>query len=50
MEVDERLCCPHRCDQRGDAHDVHQAFEVIGQHMQGHFSADPLQRFHLEVG
>ncbi len=49
MEVDERLCGAHCCDQRADADDVHDAFEVIGQHVQGHFRADPFQRPHLEV-
>ncbi len=49
MGADERLCCAHRCDQRADAHDVHDAFEIVGQHVQGHFGADPVQRLHLEV-
>ncbi len=25
-------------------------FEIVGQHVQGHFSADPFERLHLEVG
>ncbi len=49
MEADERLCCAHRCDQRDDAHDVHDAFEIVGQHVQGHFRADPFERLHLKV-
>ena len=44
-----RRLCSDRCDQRGDAHDVHDAFEIVGQHVQGHFGADPFQRPHLEV-
>ena len=50
FEVDERLCSAHRCDQRSDTQDVHDPFEIIGQHMQGHLGTDPFQRFHLEVG
>ncbi len=49
MDVDERLCRAHRCDQRADADDVHDALEIVGQHVQGHFSADSFQRLHLEV-
>ena len=48
-DVDEQLCRPNRCDQRDDADDVDEAFEIVGQHVQGHFSADPFQRLHLEV-
>ncbi len=50
IEAHERLCSAHRRDQRADAHDVDDAFEVVGQNMQCHFGADMLQRFHLEVG
>ncbi len=32
IEGDERLG-PHRGDQRADAHDVHDAFEIVGQHV-----------------
>ncbi len=49
MEAGARLCRAHRCDQRADAHDVHDAFEIVGQHVHGHFGADPFQRPHLEV-
>ena len=49
MEADERLCRAHRCDQRDDTHDVHDPFEIVGQHVQGHFGADPFERLHLEV-
>ena len=40
----ERLCDTHRHDQRGDSDDLHDAFEVVGQHVQGHFGADPCKR------
>ena len=41
---------PHRCDQRGDADDVHDALQVVGQQVQGHFGGNPFERLHLEVG
>ncbi len=50
IEVDERLCRAHHRDQRADADDVHDALEIVGQHVQRHFGADPFQRPHLEVG
>ncbi len=50
MDVDGRLCRAHGCDQRDDARDVHEAFEIASQHVQGHFGADPFQRLRLEVG
>ena len=31
-----RLCGAHRRDQRADADDVEDAFEIVGQHVQGH--------------
>ncbi len=40
----------HRCDQRGDADDVHDALQVVGQQMQGHFGGNLFERLHLEVG
>ncbi len=49
MDADERLCRAHGCHQWADAHDVHDAFEIVGQHVQCHFGANPLQRLHLEV-
>ena len=49
IEADERLCRPHRRDQRADAEDVHDALEIVGQHVQRHFGGDPFQRLHLEV-
>ena len=37
-------------DQRSDAQDVHDALEIIRQHMQGHLGADPFESLHLKVG
>ena len=45
----EGALCSHRGDQRGDAHDVHGAFYIVGQHVQRHFGTDPFQGLHLEV-
>ena len=42
--------CPHRRQERLDAHDVHDAREVVGQYVQGHLGSDPGQRLHQEVG
>jgi len=42
--------CPDCRDERPNAQDVHDAREVVGQNVQGHFSADPFQRLHQEVG
>ncbi len=42
--------CPDRRDQRGDADEVHDALQVVGQDVQGHFGGDLFQRLHLEVG
>ena len=36
--------------QRGDADDLHDPFEIVGEDVQGHLSADMFQRLHLEVG
>jgi len=30
MEADERLCRPHGRDQQADAHDLRDAFEIVG--------------------
>ncbi len=49
MDADERLCSAHRCDQRANADDGHDAFEIVGQHVQCHFGADPFERLRLEV-
>ena len=45
----ERLGGADGGDQRGDSDDLHDALEVVGQHVQGHFGADPCKRLHLEV-
>ena len=45
----KRLCCLHGRDQRGDAHDLHDPFEIVGQHVQRHFRGDMFQGTHLEV-
>ena len=50
MDADERLGRAHRLDQRANADDGHDTFEIVGQHVQGHFGADLLQRLRLEVG
>ncbi len=39
-EADERLCGPHRRHQRADADDVDDAFQIVGEHMEGHLCAD----------
>jgi hypothetical protein len=41
---------PHRGDQRCDAKDVHDAGEIVGEHVQRHLGAHLLQRLHQEVG
>ncbi len=41
IDADARLCSAHCCDQRADAHDLHDPFEIVGQHMRGHFGAEP---------
>ncbi len=50
MEADERLCRAHGRDQQADAHDLQDTFEIVGQHVQCHLCADPIERLHLEVG
>ncbi len=50
MNVAKHLCRLHGLDQSPDPHDVDDALEIIGQHMQGHFGGDPFQRLHLEMG
>ncbi len=32
LRAKKRLC-PDRCDQRAGAHDAHDAFEIVGQHV-----------------
>ena len=41
--------CPDRCNERLDAHDVHHAGNVVGQHMQCHFGSNLRQALHQEV-
>ena len=50
FEADEPLCGLHGGDQRPDADDVDDPFDVIGKHVQRHLCGDMLQRLHLEVG
>src|SRR6266436_2368609 len=50
MDTCLRRLCPHRRQQRLDAHDVHDAREVVGQYVQGHLGSNPGQRLHKEVG
>ena len=45
-----RRLCPHRRQERLDADDVHDARQIVGQHMQCHLGGDPRQRLHQEVG
>jgi hypothetical protein len=41
---------PHRGNQRRDAQDVHDAGEIVGEHVQRHLGAHAFQRLHQEVG
>ncbi len=50
IEAVERLCCADCRDQRADSQDGHDSFQIVGQHVQGHFGADPFQGLHLKVG
>ena len=49
IDADKRLRRPYRRDQRADAHDVHDALEIVGQYVQRHLGANMLQRLHLET-
>ncbi len=49
MDTCLRRLCPHRRQQRLDAHDVHDAREVVGQYVQSHLGSNPGQRPHQEV-
>jgi hypothetical protein len=40
---EEKALGPHRLHQRSDAHDLHDAFEIVGQHMETHLGTDPRQ-------
>src|ERR1700719_2946576 len=42
-----RLDC---CDQRSGHHDVDDAGEIVGEHVQRHFGGDAWQRLHQEMG
>ena len=42
--------CAHRRHERLDAHDVHDACEIVGQDMQRHLGGNPWQRLHQEMG
>ena len=46
----DRALCPHRLHQRSDAHDLHDAFEVVGQYMQAHLGTDARQPLGQEMG
>jgi len=41
--------CPHRRHEGLDAHDVHNAGEIVSQYVQRHLSGNPGQRLHQEV-
>ena len=41
---------PYRRHERLDAHDVHDARQIVGQHVQCHLGGDLWQRLHQEVG
>ena len=40
---------PDRGHERLDAHDVHGAGEIVGEHVQRHLGGDAWQRLHQEV-
>jgi hypothetical protein len=42
--------CPHLRDQPSRPHDVHDAREIVGKHVQGHLGGHAWQRLHQEVG
>ena len=44
-----RTSGPHRLHQRSDAHNLHHAFEVVGQHMETHLGTDPRQALGQEM-
>jgi hypothetical protein len=45
-----RALGPHRLYQRSDAHDPHDAFEIVGQHMETHLGTDARQPLGQEMG
>ena len=51
IETDAGLgrLCPHRRQERPDAHDVDDARQIVGQHVQRHLGGDLWQCLHQEV-
>ena len=49
-KADWDLYSLHGGDQRADTQDVHDPFEIVGQHVQGHLAGNVLERPHLKVG
>jgi hypothetical protein len=45
----ERASGPHRLHQRSYSHDLHDAFEVVGQHMETHLGTDTRQPLGQEM-
>ena len=45
----DRALCPHRLHQRSDAHDLHHAFEIVGQYMETHLGTDARQPLGQEM-
>src|SRR5450755_2472617 len=43
------VSCVDCLHQSANAQNLHHAFHVVGEHVQRHFGADVLERFHLEV-
>ena len=50
MDAGRRRLCSHRRHERLDTDDVHDAREIVGQHVQRHFGGNTWQRLHQEVG
>ena len=44
------ISCPHSGHQRSDPNEIHDPFDIVGKHMQGHLGGNLFQRLHLEVG
>jgi hypothetical protein len=44
-----RASGPHRLHQRSDAHNLHHAFEVVGQHVETHLGTNPRQPLGQEM-
>ena len=45
----KRALCPHRLHQRYDSHDLHDAFEIVGQYMEAHLGTDTRQPLGQEM-